>query len=278
MTPRCGRIRKTIGGGLTSIVSPADGLETLGFSTLSLSTGQEYRMDSADRELAVVLIHGECVVSIEGDAAHHLGPRSNPFEDPPYALFVSRENRLKFQSRGLTLFGIGSAPAAVRYDNYFITPDRVAVGERGTDNWQRTVRMVCWSDNTKGNMLLAGETCTPSGNWSTIPPHRHQYRIEDEEAVYEEVYFFQFSRPEGFGLAWQFDDEGTLDQAYSLRGGDALYMGGGYHPVGCAPGSMLYHLSLMAGPERISKASVHKDYRFLLEDHQLKNQYRPAIL
>ena len=58
-----------------------------------------------------------------------------------------------------------------------ITPTDVKSGMRGADNWRREVRMVCWSDNTRGEMLLAGETCTPSGNWSTVPPHRHQYDV-----------------------------------------------------------------------------------------------------
>src|SRR5690625_6238904 len=91
-------------------------------------------------------------------------------------------------------------------------------GLRGVDNWERTVRFVCWSDNTEGNMLMAGETCTPSGNWSTMPPHRHQYDILDKEVAYEEAYLFQFSKPQGFGLIWKFDEE--KDQAYSIRDGD----------------------------------------------------------
>ena len=272
---KCGRVRTPIRGGMTQLVEGE--LQQLRFATLSLSAGGQYSLHSEDRELAVVLICGDCDAVIEGEADCRLGPRSNPFDQPPYALFVGRSNRIGFRAREASLLGIGSAPAARRFANSYVTPEQVATGERGTDNWKRSVRMICWSDNTEGNMLLAGETCTPSGNWSTVPPHRHQYDIPDTEAPYEEVYFFQFSRPHGFGLTWQFDDSGEMDQAYSLRSGDALYMSGGYHPVACAPGSTLYHLSLMAGPQRISRASVHKDYEFLLEENQIQNQYRPEI-
>jgi len=271
--PACGRVRRPIKQGMTHVVNGE--LEHLRFSTLSLGQGQGFDLNTEFREFAVVLVHGKCGADVAGTGAFQLGPRENPFDDPPYALFLTRSTRLTLHAEEPTLLGVGSAPAADRFANKCIAPEHVTTRERGADNWRRTVRMVCWSDNTEGNMLLAGETCTPSGHWSTMPPHRHQYDIPGAEAPYEEVYFFQFSRPQGFGLAWQFDDDGELDQAFSLRAGDALYMAGGYHPVGCAPGSELYHLSLMAGPKRISQANVHADYRFLLEEQQKANEYTP---
>jgi 5-deoxy-glucuronate isomerase len=271
----CGRARKPVGSGLTSIVG--DELAMLRFSTLRLSPGDEFELTTGEREYAVVLIHGDAELGIGGGERFRLGPRANPFEDPPYAVFATREQSLSFRASAEVLFGLGSAPAAKLMKNTVITPELVKSGDRGAVNWSRHVRMVCWSDNTEGNLLIAGETCTPSGNWSTVPPHRHQHDIPGEEVPYEEIYFFQFSRPQGFGLTWQFDDEGKMDQAFSLRAGDALYMSGGYHPVACGPGSTLYHLSLMAGPYRMSRASVHKDYRYLLEESNLENQYRPEI-
>ncbi len=273
MIPACGRIRERIKPGINPLIT--DQLQHLQFSTLSLTSGQEVTLDTGEREFAAVLIHGQCEIEVAGEGRYTLGPRENPFEHGPYAYFATRENRLVFRGSQPSLIGIGSAPAQQAYPNSYVTPDMVSTVERGADNWTRTVRMICWSTNTAGNMLLAGETCTPSGNWSTIPPHRHQFDIENEEAPYEEVYFFRFSRPQGFGLTWQFDDDNMLDQAFSLQPNDVLYMAGGYHPVVCAPGGTLYHLSLMAGPKRISKARVHQDYRFLLEQQQLPNQYTP---
>ena len=96
-------------------------------------------------------------------------------------------------------------------------------------------------------------------------------RIIDRQDI--EVYFFQFSKPQGFGLAWQFDDEGAMDQAFSLRTNDALYMSAGYHPTACGPGATLYHLTFMAGPHRMSKSRVHDDFRFLLDKNSMENPY-----
>lgn len=268
----CGRIRKTLQPGINELV--AGELEHLRVSALSLGAGETSEMMSPNRETALVIIHGECTVSWP-DGEFVLGPRKNPFDDLPSAVLVPRETPVRIESRSACLIGIGSAPSTKRLKVSTISKDQVRVVTRGTGNWERTVRMVCWSDNSEGETLLAGETCTPSGNWSTIPPHRHQFLDEGNEVPYEEAYLFQFSRPQGFGIIWQFDDDGAMDQAFSLRNNDVAYVGGGYHPVVCGPGSTLYHLSLMAGPRRISLARVHPDYRYLLEDQNMHNQFTP---
>jgi 5-deoxy-glucuronate isomerase len=205
-----------------------------------------------------------------------LGPRSDPFQDLPFALLVSREETVHFRACSESLFGVGSSPAANKLANAVVTPDQVAVETRGADNWAREVRKVCWSDNTAGNLLLASETCTPAGNWSTMPPHRHQEDEAGAEAAYEEIYFFQFSQPHGFGLTWQFDDAGEMDQAFSLKTNDVLYHNQGYHPVVGSPGATLYHLSFMAGPRRLSQARIHPAFRGLLQERGLENPFRPG--
>ncbi len=272
----CGRLREPIGTGWTPITKGE--LKNLEMGTLCLETGQKYTLRTQEREYAIVLIRGTCYVETESGLAGFLGPRRNPFEDMPFGVYLSREETITFHAKDESLLGIAHAPAACKMANTLVTPDDVETAVRGSDNWTREVRKVCWSDNTKGNLLIAGETCTPSGNWSTVPPHRHQYDVEGEEAPYEEIYFFQFSHPKGFGLIWQFDDEDEMDQAFSLKTNDAAYMSKGYHPVACGPGATLYQLTFMAGPRRISMARIHTDYQFLLDEKQLANQYTPDLI
>jgi 5-deoxy-glucuronate isomerase len=269
----CGRIRKSIGHGWTQITSGE--LQNLELSALKLGAGDVHALRTSDREYAVVLIEGECQIVLQDGPTGVLGPRLNPYEYLPSGLFVTREEAVTFRAVRPSLLGIASSPATNKLENKIICSHEVEVVIRGADNWSREVRKVCWSDNTRGNMLLAGETCTPSGNWSTIPPHRHQYDVEGEEAAYEEVYFFQISHPQGYGLIWQFNDEGSMDQAFSLKTGDAVYQNEGYHPVVCSPGTDLYHLTFMAGPQRESRARVHKDFEYILNEVNLRNQFTP---
>jgi 5-deoxy-glucuronate isomerase len=270
----CGRIRKEIGHGWTQITHGE--LRNLEMAVLKLGQGETYRLHTKDREYAAVLIEGACQVELRDGQMGFLGPRRNPFQDMPSGVLVTRDESIRLLATADCLLGIGSSPAGKRIENVILTPTEVGVAMRGADNWAREVRKVCWSDNTKGNMLLAGETCTPSGNWSTIPPHRHQYDVDGEEAPYEEIYFFLFSHPKGYGLIWQFDDEGDLDQAFGLKSGDAVYHNEGYHPTVCSPGTMLYHLTFMAGPRRLSQAQVHQDYQYILDAANMQNQFRPG--
>ncbi len=272
----CGRIRKQIKNGYTHLVG--DELKHLNMGTIFLEAGQTHTISTLNREYAFVLIYGKCMVETESRIKGILGPRENPFEHPPYGLFASKEDTILFTAQTETFIGVGSAPAEKKTKSMIVTPKTSGGGSRGKSNWQRDVRFVCWSDNTEGNMLIAGETCTPSGNWSTIPPHRHQYFDKDFEVPYEEIYFFQFSKPQGFGLAWQFDDEGRMDQAFSLKTNDALYMDEGYHPTACAPGATLYHLTFICGPYRMSKSRVHKDFEFLLDDNDMENPYAKQFI
>jgi 5-deoxy-glucuronate isomerase len=271
----CGRIRKALGPGWTPLVSGE--LQTLSVAALCLEPGETYAFDTGEHEYALVLVHGHCQVSMASGLAADFGPRRDPFQDLPFGLMVSRDEHVTVSARQTTLIGVGCAPAASALPSTLITPQTATAAVRGVDNWQRTVRLVCWSDNTQGNQLIAGETLTPSGNWSTIPPHRHQYDLPGSEIPYEEAYFFQFSKPQGYGLIWQFDAAGEMDQAFSLRNNDLAYMGGGYHPTACGPGADLYHLTFIAGPYRKSMSSVHPDFRFLLDDHDLHNPYARQV-
>ena len=269
----CGRIRKPIRYGWTQITEGE--LLYLEMGVIKLEPEASHLLYTRDREHAAILIAGECYVQLDGGQGGLLGPRRNPFDDLPYAVFVTRDEQIIFTAKTESLIAIGSSPASKKLSNAFITPQDVQVLTRGADNWRREVRNVCWSDNTEGNMLLVGETCTPSGNWSTIPPHRHQYDVEGVEASYDEIYFFQFSHPYGYGLIRQFDDDGEMDQAFSLRSGDVVYHNEGYHPVVCSPGTKLYHLTFMAGPRRESRARVHEKYQYILEESGLQNQFTP---
>jgi 5-deoxy-glucuronate isomerase len=268
----CGRIRKPIGNGWTTLIGGE--LANLAVAALRLEAGQAYRLATGEREYALVLISGLCDISLGSGLSGRLGPRRDPFQDMPSGLFVGRGDIVTVIAQQTSLIGAGSAPAARIAPPTLVRPEDAREVTRGAHNWQRRVRFVCWTDNTQGNVLIAGETVTPSGNWSTMPPHRHQYDVPGVETAYEEAYFFQFTRPEGFGMIWQFDDAGEMDQAYSLRSGDVAYMSEGYHPTACAPGADLYHLTFIAGPARRSQSAVHKDYRYLLEEENMANPYQ----
>lgn len=267
----CGRVRKKIDDGWNNILE--DELKGLRMAILKMPKGFKHTVCTEQMEYGFVLINGWCAFEIDGKMKGEIGPRKDPFTSQPYGLMVTKEEKVLISAKEDSLIGVGMAPANKKMSNKLITPDMTGGGVRGKDNWSRLVRFVLWSDNSEGNCLMMGETVAPSGNWCTIPPHRHQYLIENEEVPYEEAYFFQFSKPQGFALGWQFDDNQVMDIAFSIKSNDTLYMDKGYHPVACAPGSSLYQLTVMSGPFRISKAKIHEDYQFILNESNMENPY-----
>ena len=99
------------------------------------------------------------------------------------------------------------------------------------------------------------ELLTPSGNWSSYPPHRHDDSPECP-VNNEEIYYFRVGRDgttdyaaEGFGLHRTYTPEGDVDVNLEVRDGDVFCVHRGYHgPCVAAPGYPLYYLNVLAGP------------------------------
>ncbi len=263
-----GRVRKKPGTGVTPII---DGqIPDLRLDHVAVGDCEAIRIEFEQREYAIVLIEGALICTFDSGRRMEIGPRVNPFTDKPWVIMASGPDGCVLQGRPTATTVIASSPVTTGQETQIVAPEDVRENYRGEDNWRRLVRLVCWSDNTSGEQLMLGETVIPSGNWATIPPHRHDRYVagpegtdEPDEVPYREIYFYRFSRPDGFGMCRQFDDDGT-DNSYSLKMNDAVYIDGGYHPVVCAPGADMYQLTVMAGPYRRSTASIHPNYRYLV--------------
>jgi 5-deoxy-glucuronate isomerase len=127
-----------------------------------------------------------------------------------------------------------------------IDPDEIVVHHRGRRGWERDVHDVV-ADTVPAQRLLVGETFNAPGQWSSFPPHKHDGG--DGEPALEEVYYFRFDRPDGFGFQGLYDDDGAA-RAVFLRHGTVVGIPAGYHPVCAAPGYRLYYLWALAGAER----------------------------
>jgi len=101
--------------------------------------------------------------------------------------------------------------------------------------------------------LIVGETYTPSGNWSTYPPHRHEKDDLPREAYHEEMYFFKVAPADGFGLTRYYNHE--VDTGYVVRDNTILMIPNGYHTVVSAPGYTTYYLWFLAGEHRAQAVS-----------------------
>ena len=153
----------------------------------------------------------------------------------------------------------GAAPA-------FVAPGDVVIRERGRPGWQREVHDII-ADTVPAQRLLVGETFNAAGQWSSFPPHKHDGG--DGEPALEEVYYYRFDRPDGFGFQGLYElGDGSEERAVFLRHGAVVGIPRGYHPVCAAPGYRLYYLWALGPKIGTPRAlALHEDpaHRWLHE-------------
>jgi len=235
-------------GGRGDVVVTPDsaGWEHLGFEVRTLRPGQRFEHVDPARETCVVALSGSGVMELNGETRPFAG-RANPFGGLPHALYAPPRTPFAVLAETEVELGIGSAAATGRLRPRFIAPEDVTVEMRGGHNALRQITHVL--DPGDAERLLCVEVYTPSGNWSSYPPHRHDEHVPGVEVDLDEVYHHRIAPAGGFALQRLYDDSRELDDVVVVRDGDTVLVRRGYHPVVMAPGYDGYYLNFLAGDE-----------------------------
>jgi len=223
----------------------------LEFSRLVLAAGDTYVGSiEDDRECLLVAIGGSARITVNGKVFASVGGRANVFAGNPHSVYLPRGASYKVEA--LTMFdaAMPSAPSSLDIEPYEIVPAQVKTGTWGTLNYTRHFREILTApDGRPAASLIVGETLTPSGNWSTYPPHKHE-KVDGAEVFHEEMYYFRISAPEGFGFLRHYGSEGEFDDTHVVRDNSLISMPHGYHTYAGAPGTQSYYLWFLAGDSR----------------------------
>lgn len=222
------------------------GWSHLSFETRRLAAGALYRGESAESEVCVVLLSGDAELAC-GAVRQAVQGRQGVFAGLPYALYVPPGERFSVVAEGEVEFALGMAPARGLLPPRLITPADVKVEIRGGHNAERQISHIL--DPGDAEQLLCVEVYTPSGNWSSYPPHRHDEHVPGVEVLLDEVYHFRIDPPEGWALQRLYTDDRSLDEVVIAKDGDTVLVRRGYHPVVMPPGYDGYYLNFLAGPE-----------------------------
>ena len=133
-----------------------------------------------------------------------------------------------------------------------IGPEDVRVEVRGAGNATRQITHIITPD-FPADRLEVVEVYTPSGNWSSWPPHKHDTDDMPREAILEEVYSYRFRRPEAWGVQRLYG--GSVDALYAVRDGETVIVADGYHPFVATHGDDAYYLNALAGDVRTMACS-----------------------
>jgi 5-deoxy-glucuronate isomerase len=216
-------------------------------------------------EAAVVLLAGDI------DIAGRRAARADVFASPATAVYLPPGSSIEVAANAHTELALAStvgaelAPPADPTPT-IVAPNEVVIHDRGRPGWQREVHDII-ADTVPAQRLLVGETFNAAGEWSSFPPHKHDGG--DGEPALEEVYYYRFDRPDGFGFQGLYElGEFANERAVFLRQGSVVGIPRGYHPVCAAPGYRLYYLWALGPRAGTARAlALHEDpaHRWLHE-------------
>jgi len=251
------RLIKACKNGKLQHVVARGSMRFLEFSTLQLDQGELHSLQTGAREYVLDIFSGtvSLSISITGRCKQKycsIGKRAGVFSGPPVMSYIPPNSRVEIKADSAAELGIFSAPSNCKAPAALLEGSSVTSKQVGRDNWGRTVHLAL-GENVSAERLLAGETLSPSGNWSSFPPHKHDCANPPEEAVLEEIYYFRIKPTHGFGFVWTYtasSDPAAFSNVFVVEDGDTVLLPKGYHPVVVAPGYELHYTWVLAGEER----------------------------
>lgn len=246
--------------GLRLRITPESaGWDHIWFEIRSLAAGASWSFQSGESELALVNLTGRYTVESNRGRWTGIGGRTSVFTDAAHALYLPRRTEFRVTAEQAGEFAVTWVATDQDHAPWLITPDRVKRSIRGGDNVSRQINDLLPPGSPVHRLVLV-EVYTPSGNWSSYPPHKHDRHLVGSdgtliEADLEEVYYYQIDRPEGYAYQRVYtDDQSPLHQAgqpidalVRAEHGCAVLVPEGYHPVVSAPGYTSYYLNVLAG-------------------------------
>ena len=235
------------------------------FGLLKLAKGTTYEGDTAETEVALVLIGGNFAAKGEGFAFEVKDGRKSPFTGKPHCLYLPRHTKYVITALSdVELAYNGSPVSRDTAKPTLIKPEDTRHIALGKDNWTRTSEIIL-DEKFDSEHFYIGEGMIPSGNWSGYPSHRHDVNNPPNELDMEETYFYLFDKVgagageanEGFGFQSVYTPAGVaakkfgerLNEAYRVENYDTVAIAEGYHPLAGAPGYNMYYLWTMAGDQ-----------------------------
>ena len=264
-------------GEIVSVSQERAGWQTVSLRLIRLGFGREYAASQPGEELALVMLGGQAAIRAGGRHWEQLGARANVFAGMPHTLYlpVSTED-IEIEALSDCEIAVCGARASRKFPAAVIEPSSVEVEIRGGGNATRQINHIIKPD-FPADRLLVVEVYTPSGNWSSYPPHKHDVHNPPGEVDLDEIYFYKISQPEGFAIQRVYTRDGRRNETLTVRDNEVVLIPEGYHPVVAAHGYDCYYLNVLAGSARSMAASDDPDYAWVRGAWNSKDPRLPLV-
>lgn len=254
----------------------------LHFAARKMQRAERWQHSTEANELALVVLGGVCAVRSNRGEWPQLGRRPHVFAGMPFCLYLPRHTDFTVEALSDDLdIAYGWCRTDEDHPARLVTPQDVSVEIRGGGNATRQINNMI-PPGFDCHRLVVVEVYTPSGNWSSYPPHKHDVHREDPEgklleADLEEVYFYKLDRPEGYAYQRVYTQDRHLDELIFARNDHLVLVPEGYHPVVSAHGYTTYYLNMLAGSAQSLTAADDPEFAWIKQTWTEKDPRLPVV-
>jgi 5-deoxy-glucuronate isomerase len=209
-----------------------------------------YMLSGESTEVAYTVAGVTETVTLQG--------RKSVFHGAVDYLYLPIDTDISFTTNGrvMVVEAVASTPKPVNLRRATDVPLLL----RGAGKSTRQIHDFGGVEHLDADRMVAVEVIAPSGNWSGVPPHKHDTYVPGIESNLEEVYYFELAPDRAYNPGGESDpiayfrtysgDEREMDELFEIRNGDIVLVPYGYHgPAAAMPGYDLYFMNVMAGPD-----------------------------
>ena len=260
-------------GNVCALTPAALGWKLVSFGVRQLAAGGAWDSIDRKRERCIVLLRGALRVAWNR-RSYDLGPRPDVFSGYPHAAYLPAGTAVRIEAIESSEFADCRAPSDARLAACVIRPEDCGYEIRGGGNATRQIVDIL-PPSFPADRLMLCEVFTPSGNWSSYPPHKHDTDDPPREVDLEEIYYFRFPHPDGYGFQRVYN--GRRDDTLRVAHGDVVAVRDGYHPFVTAYGFDAYYLNVLAGDRRSMAASDDPRYAQLRREWPAPDPRLPLV-
>ncbi len=270
------RPQASVGGERLRVDKAISRFEYLTFSIRGPKKGESFSGRTNQTELCIMMLGGTCSVESSAGSWQHVGKRANVFAGMPYAVYLSINTDYTVYAETDCEIALCASRAEEPHPARLITPENVELEVRGGGNATRQINHLIKPEFDAQRLLMV-EVYTPSGNWSSYPPHKHDVHNPPDEVDLEEIYYYKIDRPEGYAIQRLYFSNRSIDTALVVHDGELVLVPEGYHPVVAAHGYNVYYLNVLAGSARSMAASDDPDYAWVRRGWREKDPRVPLV-
>lgn len=250
------------GGWETVVDERTPGWQHTGLRVGVLGAGDTLPLDTTGVERIIIPLVGSFSVAHTENGEEtttELAGRSSVFAGASDVLYLSAAATAVISGEGRV--AVATSPTDEIHPTRYIPASEIPVELRGNGASSRQVHNFGTTATLDAARFIVCEVITPSENWSSYPPHKHDEHVPGHESRLEEIYYFESApaknapssvdEEKAFGMFSTYSSPaGEIEIDAMVRTGDVALVPYGYHgPAVAAPGYDLYYLNVMAGPD-----------------------------